>query len=155
MQQVETGPVARLGRHGVAFRLWLAVGATILALSLVAAFSAVRSARQQRQVTEGTLAMDAKLDAALRWVCLTSANAVRIQATAASNEPAVLALFADEIPAVTNEVNQVKMAIDAMPLTERDKALMATAAVARSVMADSPKAQRLTEMSLEGIEAGA
>jgi methyl-accepting chemotaxis protein len=123
-----------LGRHGVAFRLWCSVAALALALLGVTVFSALRSARLQQEAQTRTAAVDAKLDAAQRWLSLTTANVVRIEAGAATADPAVGAFFKDEIAAVTAEVNRVKQAIDALPLTGTDQALMAAVADQRTVM---------------------
>nr|WP_316642035.1 methyl-accepting chemotaxis protein [uncultured Roseateles sp.] len=123
-----------LGAHGVAFRLWCSVALLALALLASTGFAAWRGARLQQAADTTTATADNKLDAAQRWVNLTTANVVRIEAGAASTDPAVAALFKDEITAVTAEVNRVKQAIDAMPLTDADQALMAAVADKRGVM---------------------
>ena len=121
-------------RHSVALRLWLAVAALALALLALGALVAGQGVALQREAQERRAAMDAKLDAAQRWVHLTTGNVVRIEATAASGDAWVAELYKAEIASVTAEVNQVKQAIDALPLDEQDRALMETVAARRGVM---------------------
>ncbi len=128
---------AKLGRHSVAFRLWAAVAATILALLASTGFSALRSAQLQAASDEATALMDAKQAAANRWLTLTAANVVRIQASAASSEAALEALFKEEIASVTAEVIEVKKSIDAMPLNAQDRRLLDEVAATRKTMLDS------------------
>ena len=79
--------VHSLGRHSVAFRLWASVIAVIVALFAVIGYSSLRSNQVQERTTAIAAAMDAKVDAARRWAGMTTANVVRVQASAASTQP--------------------------------------------------------------------
>ena len=137
MQDMTPSPANSLGRHSVAFRLWASVMAVIVALIAVITFAAVRSGKVQEQTTTVAAAMDAKVDAARRWAGLTTTNVVRVQASAASTDPAVDALFKEVIPATIGEISKVQKAIEAMDLSAKDKALMDRVAAERKIVLDS------------------
>ncbi|MDC6167127.1 methyl-accepting chemotaxis protein [Paucibacter sp. XJ19-41] len=137
MQDMTPSPASSLGRHSVAFRLWASVIAVIVALIAVITFAAVRSGKVQEQTTAVAAAMDAKVDAARRWAGLTTTNVVRVQATAASTDPAVDALFKEVIPATIGEISKVQKAIEAMELSDKDKALMDKVAAERKTVLES------------------
>ncbi|MCX2862185.1 methyl-accepting chemotaxis protein [Paucibacter sp. PLA-PC-4] len=137
MQDMTPSPASSLGRHSVAFRLWASVIAVIVALIAVITFAAVRSSKVQEQTTTVAAAMDAKVDAAKRWAGLTTTNVVRVQASAASTDPAVDALFKEVIPATIGEISKVQKAIEAMDLSDKDKALMDKVAAERKIVLES------------------
>ncbi|QPF76285.1 HAMP domain-containing protein [Roseateles sp. DAIF2] len=126
-----------LGRHSVAFRLWASVLAVIAALFAVIGFSAWRSNQVQEQTTAIAAAMDAKVDAARRWAGLTTANVVRVQATAASAEPVIESMFKERLASSISEISQVQKSIEAMDLSPEDKALMERIAAERKTVLDS------------------
>ncbi|WP_349741221.1 methyl-accepting chemotaxis protein [Roseateles cavernae] len=137
MQDMTPSPASSLGRHSVAFRLWASVIAVIVALIAVITFAAVRSAKVQEQTTAVAAAMDAKVDAARRWAGLTTTNVVRVQASAASTDPAVDALFKEVIGSTIGEISKVQKAIEGMELSDKDKALMDKVAAERKTVLDS------------------
>ena len=126
-----------LGRHSVAFRLWFAVLTVIIALFAVITFAAIRSAKVQEQTTAIAAAMDAKVDAARRWAGLTTANVVRVQATAASTEPVIEAMFKDRLASSIAEISKVQKSIEEMDLSAADKALMERIASERKTVLES------------------
>jgi methyl-accepting chemotaxis protein len=123
--------IGSLGRHSVAFRLWFAVATVVIALIAVIGFAGWRSNAVQQQANERIAAMDAKLDAAKRWAAMTTTAVIKIQAGAASSDPAVDAMYKDDIAATIREVNEVHKSIEAMDLSSKDKELMAAVAAAR------------------------
>ncbi len=129
--------VHSLGRHSVAFRLWASVIAVIVALFAVIGYSSLRSNQVQERTTAIAAAMDAKVDAARRWAGMTTANVVRVQASAASSDPAIEAMYKEVIPAVIAEISKVQKSIEASELSSADKALMERITGERKAVLDS------------------
>ncbi|MDC8786493.1 methyl-accepting chemotaxis protein [Roseateles koreensis] len=131
-------PAQGTGRQlSVAGRLWLAVGAIVLTLVALVAFSSVRSLRIQEHTDQLTAELDAKTNAAQRWASLTTVNIARVRAVAISSDPAVDVAFKEEIPATIGEINKVQKSIEAMPLDDADKRLMNRVADERKVVLES------------------
>ncbi|HEX2010414.1 MAG TPA: methyl-accepting chemotaxis protein, partial [Roseateles sp.] len=143
-------PPQALGRHSVAFRLWASVIAVIIALFAVIGFSALRSGKVQEETTAVAAAMDAKVDAAQRWAAMVSTNVVRVQASAASSDPAIDAMYKDLIPAVSGEIGKVQKAIEAMALTPADKALLERIGAERKSVLESLAKIRSLKASGDG-----
>ena len=134
----ETSATTRsLGRHSVAFRLWFAVATVIIALFAVITFAAIRSAKVQEVASALTAAMDAKLDTARHWAGRTAVAVVQIQASAASSDPSIEAMYKDEIGAIIAEVNKLQKSIEGMELSARDRELMDKVATARKAVLES------------------
>jgi methyl-accepting chemotaxis protein len=136
-EQHRPPPAAALGRHSVAFRLWASVIAVVVALFAVIGFAAWRSAKVQEQTTEIAAAMDAKVDTAQRWAAMVTTNVVRVQASAASSDPVVDAMYKDVIPAVSGEISKIQKSIEALDLSAADKALLERISVERKLVLDS------------------
>ena len=131
MSDQQSRHIGSLGRHSVAFRLWFAVATVVIALVAVIGFAGWRSNSVQQQANARIAAMDAKLDASKRWAALTTTAVIKIQAGAVSSDPAVDALFKEDIAATIREVNEVHKSIEGMDLSAKDKELMAAVAAAR------------------------
>jgi methyl-accepting chemotaxis protein len=89
-----------------------------------------------------------RVESALKWQGLTETNAARTQAMIVSSDPAVEAEFKDVIAATSAQISQVQKSLQAMDLTEADKAQLAKIAAARSAMLDLRK--KATQMKSEG-----
>lgn len=137
MQVVRSDTRASSRLHSVATRLWLAVLAVIVALFAVIGFAAIRSNQVQQESSARLAAMDAKLETAKRWASLAGNATTKIQAGAASSDPAVDALFKDDIAAIIREVSTLQKSIEAMPLSATDKTLFAAVGERRKVVLDS------------------
>ncbi|MGL6205263.1 MAG: methyl-accepting chemotaxis protein, partial [Giesbergeria sp.] len=129
-------------------KLWLAVLAIIVLLVAVVGFAGYRSSKSQAQADAVTRELATRVESALKWQGLTETNAARTQAMIVSSDPAVEAEFKDVIAATSAQIGQVQKSLEAMDLTEADKAQLAKIAAARSAMLDMRK--KATQMKSEG-----
>ncbi|APE50559.1 methyl-accepting chemotaxis protein [Delftia sp. HK171] len=121
-------------RLRMAHKLWLAVAAIVVALVGVVGLSGYRSAQVQARSEAVTQEMQARVQAAVRWMGLTETNAARTQAVVVSSDAAVEAEFKDVISATSARITEVQKSLEAMPLSDADKAQMARIAAARKTM---------------------
>ncbi len=129
-------------------KLWLSVLAIIILLVSVVGFAGYRSSKSQAQADAVIRELAARVESALKWQGLTETNAARTQAMIVSSDPSVEAEFKDVIAATSAQISQVQKSLEAMNLTEADKAQMAKIAVARSAMLDLRK--KATHIKSEG-----
>ena len=129
-------------------KLWLSVLAIIVLLVAVVGFAGYRSSKSQAQADAVTRELATRVESALKWQGLTETNAARTQAMIVSSDPAVEAEFKDVIAATSAQISQVQKSLQAMELTEADKAQLAKIAAARSAMLDLRK--QATQMKGEG-----
>ena len=129
-------------------KLWLAVLAIIVLLVSVVGFAGYRSSKSQAQADAVTRELATRVESALKWQGLTETNAARTQAMIVSSDPAVEGEFKEVIAATSAQISQVQKALEAMNLTEADKAQMAKIAAARSAMLELRK--QATQMKSEG-----
>jgi methyl-accepting chemotaxis protein len=79
---------------------------------------------------------------ATRWSGLTETNATRNHAIIVSSEAAISAAFKDAITATSNEITEMQKQLDALPLTDADKAQLAKISdLRKSVIALREKAR--------------
>ena len=123
-------------RLRMAHKLWIAVAAIVLALMAVVGVSGYRSAQVQTQSEAVAKEMEARVQAAVRWMGLTETNAARTQAVVVSSDAAVEAEFKDVIPATSAQITEVQKSLESMRLSDADKAQMARIAAARKTMTD-------------------
>ena len=123
-------------------KLWLAVIGIVVSLVAVVGFSAYRSAQTQSKGNAVLLEATARHDAVVQWSGLTESNAVRTLAVVLSDEPAVQAEFKDVMAATSAKISAVQKSLEAMPLSDREKAQMAKIAAARANMAEQRSAAR-------------
>ena len=123
-------------------KLWLAVIGIVVSLVAVVGFSAYRSAQTQSKGNAALLEATARHDAVVQWSGLTESNAVRTLAVVLSDEPAVQAEFKDVMAATSAKISAVQKSLEAMPLSDREKAQMAKIAAARAHMAEQRSAAR-------------
>ncbi len=120
----------------MAHKLWLAVIAIVVALVAVVGVAGYRSAQAQARSDALTKEMSARVEAALRWAGLTETNAARTQALIVGSDPAVEAEFKEAIPATSAQISEVQKSLEAMSLSESDRAQMGKIAAARKAMTD-------------------
>ncbi|WP_427999765.1 methyl-accepting chemotaxis protein [Acidovorax sp.] len=123
-------------RIRIAQKLWLAVIFIVVMLAGVVGFSAYRSAKVQAEADEVAREMQTRVGAAIRWAGLTETNAARTQALIVSSDAAVEAEFKDVITATSAQITEVQKSLEAMALSDADKAQMAKIADARKTMID-------------------
>ncbi len=128
----------------VAAKLWLAVGALVVALLVLAGVAGYRSITLQEQTHVAQQAMDQRVIQSTRWAGMTNLNAVRAEASLMSSDPGVAAAFKEPTAATSAQITEIQKAITAMDLSPADKAQLDTIASARTKVLDSrAKAQQL------------
>ncbi len=125
-----------LQRLKMSHKLWLAVAAIVVLLTAVVGFSGARSASTRAQSDAILDAVVQRHDAVVTWAGLTETNAVRTLALVLSEEPAVQAEFKDAITATSQQISAVQKSLEALNLSEREKAQMVKIAAARKNMAE-------------------
>ena len=125
-------------------KLWLAVAAIVVLLVAVVGFSGYRSAKTQADGNAVLKEVTTRHDAVVHWSGLTETNAVRTLALVLSEEPAVQAEFKDAIAATSAKIGEVQKSLEALPLSDREKAQMEKIGAARKNMAaQRDKARKL------------
>ncbi|WP_367846761.1 methyl-accepting chemotaxis protein [Rhodoferax sp. WC2427] len=128
----------------VAAKLWLAVGAIVVALLVLAGVAGYRSMALQARTQTSQAAMDQRVLQSTRWAGLTSLNALRAEASLLSSDPAVAAAFKEPTTATSAQITEIQKSISAMDLSPGDKAQLDTIASARTKVLDSrARAQQL------------
>lgn len=127
-------------------KLWLAVAAIVLILAAVVGFSGYRAASVQATSDAAISQAMERLDAANRWRALTETNAARTQAVVLSSEAIMEEQFKDVMAATSANISTVQKSLEALALSDRERAQMAKIAAARSnVLELRKKARKLRE----------
>ncbi len=134
-------------------KLWLAVSAIVVLLVAVVGFSGYRSASTRVQSEAVIQEVSQRHDAVVQWAGLTDANAIRTLALVLSDEPAVQAEFKDAIAATSAKISEVQKSLEAMPLSDREKAQMDKIAAARKNMAAQRDQARKLKAEGQGEQA--
>ncbi len=113
-----------LNRLKIATKLWVFIGLIMALLVGIASIGLVRSGNILSQGRAQQLVAYQMVQAATRWSGLTESNAVRNHAIIVSSDPAVTAAFKDAVDSTTKEISEMQKQLDALPLTEQDKAQM-------------------------------
>jgi methyl-accepting chemotaxis protein len=129
-------------RLKIATQLWRC---SVSLLSLLTTIAGVGLARSASILAEGRAQQQLAykmVQVATRWSGLTETNATRNHAIIVSTEPAISAAFKDAITATSNEITEMQKQLDALPLTDADKAQLAKISELRkSVIALREKAR--------------
>nr|WP_326530818.1 methyl-accepting chemotaxis protein [Rhodoferax sp.] len=129
-------------RLKIATKLWLFI---VIILTLLTTIAGVGLARSASILAEGRAQQQLAykmVQVATRWSGLTETNATRNHAIIVSTEPAISAAFKDAITATSNEITEMQKQLDALPLTDADKAQLAKISELRkSVIALREKAR--------------
>jgi methyl-accepting chemotaxis protein len=134
-------------------KLWLAVSAIVVLLVAVVGFLGYRSASTRVQSEAVIQEVSQRHDAVVQWAGLTDANAIRTLALVLSDEPAVQAEFKDAIAATSAKISEVQKSLEAMPLSDREKAQMDKIAAARKNMAAQRDQARKLKAEGQGEQA--
>ncbi len=113
-----------LNRLKIATKLWVFIGIIMAMLVGIASIGLVRGNSILAQGRAQQLVAYQMVQTATRWNGLTESNAVRNHAIIVSADPAVTAAFKDAVDATTKEISEMQRQLDALPLTEQDKAQM-------------------------------
>ena len=120
----------------MAHKLWLAVFLIIVPLVSVVGFAGYSLSKSQAQADAVTRELATRLASALKWQGLTETNAARTQAMIVSSDPALEAEFKEHIAATSAQISEVQKSLEAMELSDADKAQMGKIAAARKAMID-------------------
>jgi len=120
----------------VATKLWLAVAVIIISLTVLVAFAAARSARLQAESESTLRALNTRVNLASSWAGLTEANAARTVAMILTFDPGVESRMGEDIKATTARISKVQQSIEAMELSDEEKAQMSKIASHRKSMID-------------------
>ena len=120
----------------MAHKLWLAVFLIIVPLVSVVGFAGYSLSKSQAQADAVTRELATRLASALKWQGLTETNAARTQAMIVSSDPALEAEFKEHIAATSAQISEVQKSLEAMALSDADKAQMGKIAAARKAMID-------------------
>ena len=119
----------------IAHKLWLSVLAIVALLVAAIGFAGYRTAKLESESDAASVALATRVALALRWTGLTETNAARTQAVIVSSDPEVERVFKDAMAATTASIGEVQKRIEAMDLSQTDRAQMARIAEARKTMA--------------------
>ena len=137
----------------VGTRLWVGVIAIIVALFAVVATAGARSASLNAESERVLSALAHKTTIATEWAGLTETNVTRVQASIASADPAIAAMYKDLIPAGVASISELQKQLQAMDMNDAEKAQMAKIAdLRKAVLASLAVAN---EMKKAGDAAGA
>ncbi len=129
-------------RLRIATKLWVFIAVIMVLLVGIAGIGLVRSAGILAQGRAQQLVAYQMVQTTTRWSGLTESNAVRNHAIIVSSDPAVTTAFKDAVDATTKEISEMQKQLDALPLTEQDRAQMQKIAELRkSVIALREKAR--------------
>ena len=125
-------------------KLWLAVTVIVVLLVAVVGFSGYRSAKTRADADVILQATVQRHDAVVQWAGLTETNAVRTLALVLSDDPAMQAEFKDAMAATSAKISEVQKSLEALALSDREKAQMGTIAAARkNMVAQRDQARKL------------
>jgi methyl-accepting chemotaxis protein len=137
----------------VGARLWVGVIAIIVALFAVVATAGARSASLNAESERVLSALAHKTTIATEWAGLTETNVTRVQASIASSDPTIAAMYKDLIPAGVASISGLQKQLQAMEMNEAEQAQMAKIAdLRKGVLASLAVAN---EMKKAGDAAGA
>ncbi|MGE0099443.1 MAG: methyl-accepting chemotaxis protein [Hydrogenophaga sp.] len=141
-------------RHlSVGAKLWAGVIAIIVALFVVVATAGSRSSSLNEESERVLSALAAKTTIATEWAGLTETNVTRVQASIASTDPAIAAMYKDLIPAGVASISELQKQLQAMNMSEPEKAQLEKIAGLRKAVLDS--LAKANEMKKAGDAAGA
>ena len=137
----------------VGARLWAGVIAIIVALFVVVATAGARSASLNAESERVLSALAHKTTIATEWAGLTETNVTRVQASIASSDPTIAAMYKDLIPAGIASISALQKELETMDMNDAEKAQMAKIAdLRKGVLASLGVAN---EMKKAGDTAGA
>ncbi len=142
-----------LNRMHIATKLWLFIVLVIVCIVSVAAVGLVRSARILAEGREAVGVSAELVQVTTEWNGLTETNAARNQAIILSGEPAVTAAFKDLVTSTSNQITELQKKMDAMPLTDADKAQLQKIAGLRKAVLDTRDKIRQMKTDGKGDEA--
>ena len=129
-------------RLKIATKLWLFIGLILALLVSIAGVGLVRSASILGEGRAQQLVAHQMVQVATRWNGLTETNAARNHALIVSSDPALTDAFKEAVTATSNDISLMQKQLEALPLTDADKAqLQKIADLRKSVISFREKAR--------------
>jgi methyl-accepting chemotaxis protein len=124
---------------GIGGKLWLAVAVLIVSLMSIIGFAAWRSSKLQGEAEAQMDISAAKLKAAQQWAAMSEVAVTRATASVISMDPNVGASFKDINAKAIARITELKKGIEAMPLTDADRAQLKKIGELRAVVLEADK----------------
>ncbi|WP_037473103.1 methyl-accepting chemotaxis protein, partial [Simplicispira psychrophila] len=137
----------------MAHKLWFSVMAIVALLVAAIGFAGYRTITVEAESEVASAALASRVEAALRWMGLTETNAARTQAIIVSSDPEVERVFKDAMAATTARISEAQKSMEAMGLTDADRAHMAKIAAARKTMTEARTKARQLKADGQSAEA--
>ena len=132
----------KLSNLSLAAKLWCALACVVVLLVMTVVISGKRgidlTVEQDRKAAQHI----AQISETATWVGLTETNVARLMASLVSTDPAIDALYKEQIPAGLAEMARIRKTIEAMDLSPPSRELLGKIAEqGQAVLASSAKAQ--------------
>ena len=114
----------KLSNLSLAAKLWCALGCVVLLLVMTLVLVTKRGTDLTVQQDRVAAQHVTQLSEIARWVGLTETNVARLMASLVSTDPAVDALYKEQIPAGLAEMTRIRKSIEAMELTPNSRDLL-------------------------------
>ena len=132
----------KLSNLSLAAKLWCSMACVVLLLVMTVAISGTRGADTMTQQNMVTSQRIAQISETARWAGLTETNVARLMASLVSTDPAIDALYKEQIPAGIAEMTRIRKTIEAMNLSAPSRDILAQIGEqGQAVLASSAKAQ--------------
>ena len=129
-------------RLKIATKLWLFIGLIMALLVSIAGVGLMRSATILGEGRAQQMVAYQMVHVATRWNGLTETNAARNHALIVSSDPALTDAFKEAVTATSNAISVMQKQLEALPLTDADKAqLQKIADLRKSVISLREKAR--------------
>jgi methyl-accepting chemotaxis protein len=126
-----------LNKLTVGAKLWTGVALIILALLGTVASAGLRSARLNDESSRVLTQLSEKTALAVEWAGITETTTTRVQASMLSSDPLIAHTYKELIPAGSARITELQKRLEAMELTEAEKAQLAKIAEARKAVLES------------------
>jgi len=116
----------------ISSKLWLPVAVLAIVVVLMTSATSIRTRRLQQQAQEIQQEQQLKFELSLRWRGLTETNAARAAASILSSDAVVAQTFKPEIDATTAKISEIQKQLEAIAISDEEKAVMARIAKERA-----------------------
>jgi methyl-accepting chemotaxis protein len=128
-----------LNRLNIASKLWLSIIVMVAGLVLVSGIGLSRNSTIMAEGREAQATSMQMVQIATEWAGLTESTGARNQALVLSSEPGVVAIFKPVVEAAVGKISDVQKRLEAMPLTDADKAQLKKIAELRASVIEARK----------------
>jgi methyl-accepting chemotaxis protein len=137
----------------IATKLWLPIVALVVVVLLMTTTSLVRTRTLQAQARQDQEQQQTKFELALRWRGMTEANASRAVAGILSPDAIVGDTLKTDIDATSAKISELQKQLEALAVTDNEKATMARIADTRKAYIDTRN--EASKLRKDGDQAGA